>query len=68
MRGVSNVSNCDEDLTIRREALTAAGCSKIDPEKITGAKSDRPQLARLVKARAWGRPDHSAGSARPVHS
>jgi DNA invertase Pin-like site-specific DNA recombinase len=33
-----------------REALTAAGCSKIYAEKITGAKSDRPQLARLVKA------------------
>jgi DNA invertase Pin-like site-specific DNA recombinase len=48
--GYARVSTRDQDLTIQREALTAAGCSKIYAEKISGAKSDRPQLARLVKA------------------
>jgi DNA invertase Pin-like site-specific DNA recombinase len=48
--GYARVSTRDQDLTIQREALTAAGCSKISAEKITGVKSDRPQLARIVKA------------------
>jgi DNA invertase Pin-like site-specific DNA recombinase len=48
--GYARVSTRDQDLTIQREALTAAGCSKIYAEKISGAKWDRPQLARLVKA------------------
>jgi predicted site-specific integrase-resolvase len=48
--GYARVSTRDQDLTMQREALTAAGCSKIYAEKVTGAKSDRPQLARLVKA------------------
>jgi DNA invertase Pin-like site-specific DNA recombinase len=48
--GYARVSTRDQDLTIQRDALTAAGCSKIYAEKISGAKFDRPQLARLVKA------------------
>jgi DNA invertase Pin-like site-specific DNA recombinase len=48
--GYARVSTREQDLTIQREALTAAGCSKIYAEKVSGAKSDRPQLARLVKA------------------
>jgi DNA invertase Pin-like site-specific DNA recombinase len=48
--GYARVSTRDQDLTMQREALTAAGCSKIYAEKISGAKSDRPQLVRLVKA------------------
>jgi|SRR5262249_39661787 len=48
--GYARVSTREQDLTLQREALTAAGCSRIYAEKISGARADRPQLARLLKA------------------
>jgi len=47
--GYARVSTRDQDLTLQREALVAAGCSKVFAEKASGARSDRPQLARLLK-------------------
>jgi DNA invertase Pin-like site-specific DNA recombinase len=41
-------------LVLQQEALKAAGCEKIYAEKISGARSDRPQLARLMKALSPG--------------
>jgi DNA invertase Pin-like site-specific DNA recombinase len=48
--GYARISTREQDLTIQREARAVAGCSKIYAEKITGARSDRPQFAWLVKA------------------
>ena len=48
--GYARVSTRDQDLTLQREALTAAGCTKLFAEKMSGARSDRPQLARMLKA------------------
>ena len=48
--GYARVSTSGQDLTIQQEALRVAGCAKIYHEKMSGARSDRPQLARLMKA------------------
>jgi DNA invertase Pin-like site-specific DNA recombinase len=42
------VSTQDQHLTGQIEALTAAGATTIFKEKISGARADRPQLARLM--------------------
>jgi DNA invertase Pin-like site-specific DNA recombinase len=48
--GYARVSTNGQDLTLQHEALKAAGCTKVHAEKISGARSDRPQLARMLKA------------------
>jgi DNA invertase Pin-like site-specific DNA recombinase len=48
--GYARVSTREQDLTIQREALRAAGCTKVYAEKMSGIRSDRPQLARLLNA------------------
>ena len=47
--GYARVSTDDQTLDAQRDALEAQGC-KIFAEKISGARSDRPQLAKLLKA------------------
>jgi DNA invertase Pin-like site-specific DNA recombinase len=47
--GYARVSTNGQDLTIQHEILKAAGCTRIYAEKISGARSDRPQLARMLK-------------------
>jgi DNA invertase Pin-like site-specific DNA recombinase len=47
--GYARVSSAGQDLTIQREKLTAAGCTIIRSEKISGAKLDgREELATLL--------------------
>jgi DNA invertase Pin-like site-specific DNA recombinase len=46
--GYARVSTDAQDLANQREQLAAAGCSRIFAEKITGARRDRPELARLL--------------------
>jgi len=41
-------------LAAQDAALVAAGCVKVYSEKISGARSDRPQLAKLLKALGEG--------------
>src|SRR5215207_10107900 len=47
--GYARVSTTDEDLTLQREALTAAGCTVIREEKVTGTtRSGRTELATIL--------------------
>jgi DNA invertase Pin-like site-specific DNA recombinase len=48
--GYARVSTSRQDYTLQQQALKAAGCERVYAEKISGARSDRPQLARMLKA------------------
>jgi DNA invertase Pin-like site-specific DNA recombinase len=48
--GCARVSTDDQTLDIQHAALAQAGCTKVFAEKISGARSDRPQLAKLLKS------------------
>lgn len=46
--GYARVSTQDQNLELQIEALKKAGCEKIYEEKISGAKTERPELARTL--------------------
>ena len=48
--GYARVSTSAQDLTTQRDQLQAAGCKKVFEEKASGVRSDRPQLARAIRA------------------
>jgi DNA invertase Pin-like site-specific DNA recombinase len=48
--GYARVSTNGQDLAGQMAELQAAGCAKIYREKVSGAKTDRQQLARLLRA------------------
>ena len=48
--GYARVSTRDQDLTLQYQQLRAAGATKIYREQASGARADRPQLARLLAA------------------
>src|SRR6516165_2084148 len=50
MVGYARVSTQDQSLAGQLEALKAAGASAVYREKVSGARADRPQLAKLIKA------------------
>jgi DNA invertase Pin-like site-specific DNA recombinase len=48
--GYARVSTREQDLSSQVDELTKAGCSKIYKEKVSGAKTDRAQLAKVIRA------------------
>jgi DNA invertase Pin-like site-specific DNA recombinase len=52
--GYARVSTDAQDLTSQLAQLRAAGCERVFREKITGITTDRPQLAKLMKALGSG--------------
>jgi DNA invertase Pin-like site-specific DNA recombinase len=48
--GYARVSTQDQDLSSQLESLKQAGAEKIFREKISGARSDRPELAKLIRS------------------
>lgn len=47
--GYARVSTKDQKLSLQLDALTGSGCERIYQEHASGAKSDRPELARLLE-------------------
>lgn len=47
--GYARVSTNAQDLEDQRQQLAAAGCERIFAEKISGVRSDRPELRRLLE-------------------
>jgi len=46
--GYARVSTLDQDPALQLDALTAAGCSKIFEDRISGARADRPGLRQTL--------------------
>ena len=46
--GYARVSTLDQDPALQLDALTAAGCSKIFEDRISGARADRPGLRQAL--------------------
>ncbi len=47
--GYARVSTDDQDLRLQRAALKDAGCKRTFEEKVSGAKRDRPELAKMIE-------------------
>src|SRR6266403_1575157 len=46
--GYARVSTRDQNLAAQDAELMAAGCAKVFKEKVSGAKTDRPELAKAI--------------------
>jgi DNA invertase Pin-like site-specific DNA recombinase len=46
--GYARVSTNGQDLSSQEAELLAAGCSKVFKEKVSGAKTDRAELAKMI--------------------
>jgi DNA invertase Pin-like site-specific DNA recombinase len=49
MFGYARVSTRDQTLAAQEAELMAAGCAKVFAEKASGARADRPELARVIR-------------------
>ena len=47
--GYARVSNNGQDLAAQEAELMAAGCAKVFKEKVSGAQTDRAELAKLLQ-------------------
>jgi DNA invertase Pin-like site-specific DNA recombinase len=52
--GYARVSTDGQSLASQDAQLHAAGCAKVYSEKVSGAKTDRPELAKVVKRLGQG--------------
>jgi DNA invertase Pin-like site-specific DNA recombinase len=46
--GYTRVSTRDQDLAAQDAELMAAGCAKVFKENVSGAETDRPELAKAI--------------------
>jgi DNA invertase Pin-like site-specific DNA recombinase len=46
--GYARVSTRDQDLAAQDAELMDAGCAKVFKEKVSGARTDRPELAKVI--------------------
>lgn len=47
--GYARVSTDDQDLSLQRDALTAAGCERFFTDTMSGAKTERPGLTEVLE-------------------
>jgi hypothetical protein len=47
--GYARVSTNGQDLSSQEAELIAAGCAKVFKEKVSGAKTDRAELAKVIR-------------------
>jgi DNA invertase Pin-like site-specific DNA recombinase len=47
--GYARVSTQDQNLELQREALTKTGCEKVFEDKVSGARAERPGLAKTLE-------------------
>ena len=47
--GYARVSTRDQDLALQVSELMAANCAKVFKEKASGARTDRPELAKVIR-------------------
>ena len=47
--GYARVSTNGQDLSAQDAELRSAGCAKVFKEKVSGAKTDRPELAKAIR-------------------
>ena len=47
--GYARVSTNGQDLSSQEAELMTAGCAQVFKEKVSGAKTDRAELAKLIK-------------------
>jgi DNA invertase Pin-like site-specific DNA recombinase len=47
--GYARASTRGQDLVAQDAELMAAGCAKVFKEKVSGAKTDRPELAKVIR-------------------
>jgi DNA invertase Pin-like site-specific DNA recombinase len=52
--GYARVSTDDQETHLQIDALKAAGCERIFQEKMSGVRSDRPELERLLDQARFG--------------
>lgn len=46
--GYARVSTLEQNISLQIEALTSAGCGRVYDDRLSGAKSDRPGLAKAL--------------------
>ena len=68
--GYARVSTSDQNPELQLDALRRAGCDKVFTEKASGARDDRPELARILEdvLRAATRWSCGSSTASPARS